>query len=92
MMMMYMMLLEQVHLTVEMIHIDVVNNDDDNLMFDLHYMLLVILFHEKELPHNDIKRIDHPKKDNKKNIYQENHVKSYIMSPYTRTLYMIKFS
>jgi len=55
------MLLVQVHLNVEMVYIDVVNNDDDNLMFDFDYMLLIISFLEKELQHNDIKRIDHPK-------------------------------
>jgi len=60
------MLLEQVHLMFEMGHIDVVNTDDENLMFDFDYMLLVILYHEKELQHNDIKRIDHPMKDNHK--------------------------
>ena len=63
---MYKMLLEQVHLKFEMEYIDVVNTDDDNSMFDFDYMLLVILFHEKELQHNDIKRIDHPKKNNMK--------------------------
>jgi hypothetical protein len=50
----------------EMGHIDEVNTDDENLMFDFDYMLLVILYHEKELQHNDIKRIDHPMKDNHK--------------------------
>ncbi len=62
---MYMMSSVQVHLNVVMEYIDVVNNDDDNLMLDFDYMLLVILFHEKELLHNDIERINHPKKRNK---------------------------
>jgi hypothetical protein len=60
-MLMYKTLLVQVHLNVEMEYIDVVNNDDDNLMFEFDYMLLVILFLEKVLQHNDIKRINRPK-------------------------------
>jgi hypothetical protein len=54
------MLSVRVHLNVVMEYIDVVNNDDDSLRFEFDCILQVILFHEKELQNNDIKRIDHP--------------------------------
>lgn len=73
-------------------HIDEVNNDDDNLMFDFDYMLSVVLILEKELQHSDIKRIDHPKQTKFYSKQTFGFSFAYIMSPYTWTFYMIKFS